>query len=105
MTDEETGRHDWLKCCVVSDVTCTDHKLFPSVPEAEKQRRCRNRSRQTADHQSAAVAAAAAVSGEDTYTSPPPTNLRWQPLGDVRMGTMHADGRLGGLWSRHVLKR
>jgi hypothetical protein len=45
------------------------------------------------------------VSGEDTYTSPPPTNLRWQPLGDVRMGTMHADGRLGGLWSRHVLKR
>ena len=29
-TDEETGRRNWLKCSVVSDVTCTEHKLFPS---------------------------------------------------------------------------
>jgi hypothetical protein len=45
--------------------------------------------------------------------SPPPrkqlcttscSNKHTQPLGVVRMGARHADGRLGGLWSRHALK-
>jgi hypothetical protein len=26
------------------------------------------------------------------------------PLVDVRTGARHADGRLGGLWNRHILK-
>jgi hypothetical protein len=30
--------------------------------------------------------------------------LKWQPLGGVRTGARHADGRLGGLGSEHVLE-
>jgi hypothetical protein len=30
VSDEDTGRRNWLKCCVVTDVTCTNLCLFPS---------------------------------------------------------------------------
>jgi hypothetical protein len=29
VTDDDTGRRNWLKCCVVADVTSTNHCLFP----------------------------------------------------------------------------
>lgn len=29
VTDDDTGRRNWLKCCVVPDVTNTNHSLFP----------------------------------------------------------------------------
>jgi hypothetical protein len=33
------------------------------------------------------------------------TSCNGNPLVDVRTGARHADGRLGGLWSRHGLKK
>jgi hypothetical protein len=30
VSDEDTGRRNWLRCCVVTDVTCTNLSLFPS---------------------------------------------------------------------------
>ena len=30
VSDDDTGRRNWMKCCVVNDVTSTNHYLFPS---------------------------------------------------------------------------
>jgi hypothetical protein len=45
------------------------------------------------------------LSRKEGLRGPPrPEELKWQPLGGVRTVARHADGRLGGMWIRHVLE-